>query len=156
MNFKPDLNLEYNYIRVVYEVILSDLRNNKKIIEKELNTIVVRVTNLKKKSSPINENIKVIKALMQKANDLQSKFNDISQKEELLYNCLKDRIKQLEMLDDQNYSFDNLKLFCQKKISNLLLDFFLREKFLETAKHYIEDEKITVRNTSINTLIEFS
>lgn len=146
MNYKPDLNLEYNYIRVVYEVILSDLRNNKKIIEKELNTIVIRVSNLKKKASTINENIKVIQTLIQKTNDLQSKFNEISQKEDLLYNCLKDRIKQLEMLDDQNYSFDNLKLFCEKKISNLLLDFFLREKYLETAKHYIEDEKITVSN----------
>jgi len=46
------------------------------------------------------------------------------------------------MLDEDNYSFDNLKLFCEKKLKNLLLDFFLREKYLETAKHYVEDEKI--------------
>ena len=49
MFFKPDLNLEYDYIRVVYEVISSDLRQNKKIIEKDLNTIAVRFTHLKKK-----------------------------------------------------------------------------------------------------------
>ena len=42
-----------------------------------------------------------------------------------------------------HYNFDNLKIFCEKKINNLVLDFFLREKFLETAKNYIEEEKIT-------------
>ena len=49
MNYKPDLNLEYDYIRVVYEVILSDLRTNKKLIEKDLNTIKLRLSHLKKK-----------------------------------------------------------------------------------------------------------
>lgn len=62
----------------------------------------------------------------------------------MLYNCLKERISQLQMIDDKNYTFDNLKVFSEKKLKNLLLDFFLREKFLETAKCYIEDEKINV------------
>jgi macrophage erythroblast attacher len=53
------------------------------------------------------------------------------------------------MIDENNYSFDNLKLFCEKKLNNLLLDFFLREKFLETAKNYIDEEKI-------NSSVEYS
>jgi macrophage erythroblast attacher len=47
------------------------------------------------------------------------------------------------MIDENNYSFENLKLFCEKKLHNLLLDFFLREKFLETANNFIIDEKIS-------------
>ena len=79
---------------------------------------------------------------MQKTNDLQKKFDDICAKEDLLYSAFQERIQQLEMLDDSEYSFDNLKVFCEKKINYLLLDYFLREKFLETTKHYIEEEKI--------------
>jgi len=46
------------------------------------------------------------------------------------------------MIDKENYSYENLKIFCEKKINNLLLDFFLRERFLETANNYIEEEKM--------------
>jgi hypothetical protein len=48
------------------------------------------------------------------------------------------------MIDDKNYNFENLKIFCEKKLNNLLLDFFLRERFLETAKSYIDDERTNV------------
>lgn len=47
------------------------------------------------------------------------------------------------MIDENNYSYENLRVFCEKKLNNLLLDFFLRERFLETANNYIQDEKIT-------------
>ena len=53
------------------------------------------------------------------------------------------------MIDENNFTFENLKIFCEKKINNLLLDFFLRERFLETAKSYIEDE-------IINSSVEYS
>ena len=144
MNYKPDLNLEYDYIRVVYEVILSDLRTNKKLIEKDLNTIKLRLSHLKKKlNTSTKDAMTSLHGLVTKATDLQSKYNDIIQKEDVLYSSFQERISQLELLDDSNYSFDNLKSFCEKKINNLVLDFFLREKFLETAKNYIEEEKIT-------------
>lgn len=58
-------------------------------------------------------------------------------------------MNQIQMIDDKNYSFENLKIFCEKKLNNLLLDLFLREKFLETAKHYIDEEKI-------NSSVEYS
>jgi macrophage erythroblast attacher len=150
MNFKPDLKLEYDYIRVVYEVILSDLRINKKIIEKDLNTIVARVSLLKKKlaSSP-QDALNSLNNLITKATDLQTKFTNITNKEEVLYNSFQERISQIEMLDESHYNFDNLKIYCEKKINNLLLDFFLREKFLETARNYIEEEKI-------NSCVEYS
>lgn len=144
MNFKPDLNLEYDYIRVVYEVILSDLRVNKKIIEKDLNTIKVRLGHLKKKlNTSTADAVSALHGLINKATDLQMKYGEIIKKEDLLYDSFQERIHQLEMLDESHYNFDNLKIFCEKKINNLLLDFFLREKFLETAKNYIEEEKIT-------------
>ena len=144
MNYKPDLNLEYDYIRVVYEVILSDLRTNKKLIEKDLNTIKLRLSHLKKKlNTSTKDAMTSLHGLVTKATDLQSKYNDIIQKEDVLYSSFQERISQLELLDDSNYSFDNLKSFCEKKINNLVLDFFLREKFLETAKNYIEEEKVT-------------
>ena len=49
MNCNVDINLEYDYLRVVYEIIIADLRVNKKMIEKEINTIILKFENLKKK-----------------------------------------------------------------------------------------------------------
>jgi hypothetical protein len=62
----------------------------------------------------------------------------------LLYNSLKERLTQLQLIDDKNYNFDNLKKYCEKKLHNLLLDLFLRDRLLETAKNYIDEEKINV------------
>ena len=53
------------------------------------------------------------------------------------------------MIDENHYSYENLRIFCEKKLNNLLLDFFLRERFLETANNYIQDEKI-------NSSVEYS
>lgn len=59
-----------------------------------------------------------------------------------MYNCLEERLENFKTIDQENYSFENLQNFCQQKINNLLLDFFLREKFLDTAQNYINEEKI--------------
>ena len=95
MNFKPDLNLEYDYIRVVYEVILSDLRVNKKIIEKDLNTIKVRLGHLKKKlNTSTADAVSALHGLINKATDLQMKYGEIIKKEDLLYDSFQERIHQ--------------------------------------------------------------
>ncbi len=73
MDFRPDISFEYDYIRIVYEVILSNLRTNKKVIEKDLNTIVTRIQNLKKKQSGASEIQTSIKNLLQKIEDLENK-----------------------------------------------------------------------------------
>jgi hypothetical protein len=75
MDFRPDLTFEYDYIRIVYEVILSKLRVNKKVIEKEINTILLRINNLKKKTN-ISDTLTSVKALITKLNDLETKVNN--------------------------------------------------------------------------------
>ena len=144
MDYRPDISLEYDYIRIVYEVILSNLRTNKKIVEKDINNVLTRIQNLKKKQLNISEINPIISSLIQKLDELEKKFDLLCNDEELLYNCLKERIIQLQMIDEKNYSFENLKIFCNKKMNNLLLDFFLRERFLETANNYINEENINV------------
>ena len=73
MDFRPDVSLEYDYIRIVYEVILSNLRTNKKIVEKDINSIVLRVQNLKKKGGSLPETLAAVKNLTQKVTDLETK-----------------------------------------------------------------------------------
>jgi len=70
---RPDIKFENNYIRIVYEVITSNLRTNKKIVEKEINNIVSKVTNLKKKPGNIKDNIANVKLLVRKSKELQEK-----------------------------------------------------------------------------------
>jgi hypothetical protein len=144
MDYKPDISFEYDYIRIVYEVILTNLRTNKKVVEKDLNTVVTRLQNMKKKQMNNTEMLSTVKQLIAKTEELEKKYEQICDEENILYECLRERITQLQMIDDKNFKYDNLKQFCEKKIKNLLLDFFLRERFLETAKDYIEEEKITV------------
>ncbi len=73
MDFRPDISFEYDYIRIVYEVILSNLRTNKKIVEKDLNTIVTRLQNIKKKQGNTQEISNLVKNLIQKVSDLELK-----------------------------------------------------------------------------------
>jgi hypothetical protein len=73
MEFRPDISFEYDYIRIVYEVILGNLRTNKKIVEKDLNTVVTRLQNLKKKQSNINEISTTVKNLLNKLQELEKK-----------------------------------------------------------------------------------
>lgn len=81
MDFKPDITFEYDYIRIVYEFILANLRTNKKIIEKDLLTIVNRIQNLKKKQT--NEVGTVVKNLINKINEVEKKVNIINKKYKL-------------------------------------------------------------------------
>jgi hypothetical protein len=76
MELKPDIGYEYDYIRIVYEVILSNMRTNKKIIEKDLNFILTRIQNLKKKGGNISETIHAVKVLIEKVNELEKKVLD--------------------------------------------------------------------------------
>ncbi len=151
MDKKPDIGFEYDYIRIVYEVITLKLRTNKKIIEKEINYISNKLQGIKKKPGSINENVQLIKNLITKTDNLQKKvknslnqYDEICREEEFMYNCLHERLNQLQLIDDNNYNFENLKGYFTKKLNHLLLDFFLREKFLDTAKYFIEEEKINV------------
>lgn len=73
MEFRPDLSFEYDYIRIVYEVILANLRTNKKVVEKDITTIVTRVQNLKKKQSSIDDAITTTNNLLTKLDDLEKK-----------------------------------------------------------------------------------
>lgn len=78
MDRKPDIRFEYDYIRIVYEVITLNLRTNKKIIEKEINYIVNKIQGLKKKPGTLAENASLIKTLVIKAEGLQKKVNTTS------------------------------------------------------------------------------
>lgn len=75
MELKPDISYEYDYIRIVYEVILSNMRTNKKIIEKDLNFILTKIQNLKKKGGNIPETITAVNSLIEKVKDLETKVN---------------------------------------------------------------------------------
>jgi hypothetical protein len=76
MDFRPDISFEYDYIRIVYEVILSNLRTNKKIIEKDLSTLVTRLQNLKKKQGGASDIQASIKILCQKVEDMEAKVRN--------------------------------------------------------------------------------
>ena len=157
---KPDIKYENNYIRIVYEVITTNLRTNKKIIEKEINNIVNKVSSIKKKPGSLKDSLVTIKSLIKKSKELQEKVkssitfyinilfkykhNKLCIEEDNIYDSLRERFTEIKLIEADTFTYDNLRIFCEKKINNLMLDFFLREKYLESAKNYIADEKINV------------
>ena len=159
MNILPDIYFEYDYVKVVYEFSLSKLRMNKKLIEKDLNTILTKLTQLKKKiavDKKITQEVeKIFDVMIRKIDELEAKYDLLNEEEEKIYNCMEDRLKQLDLIDFESKEkkerasssliLQNVKLFCEKKLNNLLLEFLLREKYLETAKCLIEEEKMTVK-----------
>lgn len=73
--FRPDLSFEYDYIRIVYEVILGNLRTNKKIMEKEITTIITKIQNLKKKEQNNTKCLQMINNLLSKLDEVEKKVN---------------------------------------------------------------------------------
>lgn len=144
METRPDITFEYDYIRVVYELIISNLRVTKKQVEKELNLILNKLNSIRKKKPGVEESRATVLGLISKVEQLESKYERICSEELSLSNCLSERLSSLRLIDGGNYTYENVKFFCDKKLNNLLLEFFLRERFLETAKNYIEEEKISV------------
>ena len=80
MEFRPDISFEYDYIRIVYEVILANLRTNKKIVEKDITTIITRLQNLKKKQSGLNETLSIVNNLLIKLDELEIKVFYLNKK----------------------------------------------------------------------------
>lgn len=78
MDFRPDISFEYDYIRIVYEVILSNLRTNKKVVEKDLNTVVLRLQNLKKKQGNMQDIALGVKNLITKVQELERKVSIVN------------------------------------------------------------------------------
>ena len=152
MELYPDISYEYDYVRVVYELIVSKLRFNKKIIEKELSLITAKLSQLKKKL--ITEKIISIEiensfdTMIKRIILLQNKHNTIIQEENSLYHYLQERLNTLKYIDkDSNEDYksnalSNLKFFLDKKLNNLILDFLLKQRYIETASNFIEEENI--------------
>ena len=163
MENTPDIFFEYEYVRVVYEFILSKIRINKKLIEKDLNTIVLKLSQIKKKlisdakdkekDKKISPDIvKVLETMTKKILELENKIKSLKEEEDSLLNCLLERFKQIKLLDFNSDAggvglssleiSQRVKNFCDKKMNNLILEFLLREKFLITAECLIKEEAI--------------
>lgn len=157
MELIPDLSFEYDYVRVVYEFILNKLRTNKKVIEKEINTIILKLGQIKKKITHEKkigpEIIRIFETMSKRLNDLEDKYNNMMKEEDNLYSSLEERIKQLKLVDfnnndDYNKSSNDIaakvRSFCDKKLNNMLVEFLLQKKKVITAKTLIKEEKIKV------------
>lgn len=163
METLPDINYEYDYIRIVYEYIVTRLRANKKLIEKELTLVVNKLSQIKKKiatEKKIGPEIeKILDVMLRKLGDLESKYEEIQKEEDSLYNCFEERLNTIKIIDLKPYEtktvssseiYNALKTFIARKFNNLVLDFFLKEKYLNTAHSFINEENIKVTINLIN------
>lgn len=157
MNIKPSIKYEFDYIKVVYEHILSKIRINKKIIEKDLSTIILKLSQIKKKlnndlssstntltlnNSILQENTKIFQIMIKKLDDLDKKYEELSKEEDILLICLEERLSDVFFLSKATSETD-ISLYCEKKMKNLILDFLLREKYIDTASNFIKEEKLS-------------
>ena len=147
-----DIKLENEYLRIVYEIILTNLRNNKKILEKELILIKNKYESLcKKENNNKEEMLNNIKKLKNKIEKIKIKYKEIDKKEEELFYEFEKRLNNLEDIEKNNKNLDKIKSFTESKINTILLDYLFREKFIETTKNLQNEENIN-ENIEFNVL----
>lgn len=147
-----DIKLENEYLRIVYEIILTNLRNNKKILEKELILIKNKYESLcKKENKNKEEMLNNIKKLKNKIEKIKIKYKEIDKKEEELFYEFEKRLNNLEDIEKNNKNLDKIKSFTESKINTILLDYLFREKFIETTKNLQNEENIN-ENIEFNVL----
>lgn len=140
------------------------------LIITKLSLIKKKIINEKKVSLEIE---KVISIMLNRIEDLENKYLKIVEEEDSLYRCLDDRLNTINLIDSkynkndsneevvnnssvinnklntsttktESIAFINLKKFLDKKLTNLLLDFFLKERYINTANLFIEEADIKV------------
>lgn len=142
MENKTSLIYENEYIKISIEYLITKLRTNKKLIEKEISLILMRISQIKKKISEGKITLEIenlFEIILKRLNQLEVKQNEIEKEEIILYDYLFQRINNL-IIKENDYNY--ISILSQKKLNYFFLEFFIKENFINSANKIIEEENI--------------
>ncbi|KRX04401.1 hypothetical protein PPERSA_05662 [Pseudocohnilembus persalinus] len=145
---KVDLKIEYPFIRLPYDVGVKNFKCTRKIIEKEMSSILQQIVFMKKQEKiPKKETQDTIKELIQRLKNLKQDLKQQYHEQDQVYECCKQRIIHLnEISKIQNQpqqqiteeQKNQLKNYHQIRLRRLIIDYLYREGHVQTAQQMIQ------------------
>lgn len=139
-----DISIEYPFIKVVQECLTKGkyyiltnkgFKNMKKFIEKGLHGVVSKAQGLKKTvAKDMNSVDETLEQLIEKTKSIRGKYLEMLNAEDALIEiCKKRLIHLLEVQTHYKESKEIEEAYHITRLDRLILDYFLREGYLETA-----------------------
>lgn len=150
-NIRPDLSIEYSYVRVPYDSGVKSTLNmhsflhlalgfktSKKTVEKEMSSILNSIIALKKENH-LNktQTTSSLSSLITRLKSLKRKLDENYHEEDEIYECCKKRLLQLNSLDPQKK--ESIAEFQNSRVHYLVIEYLVRNNYNDTAKA-ISDE----------------
>ncbi len=152
-NIKPDLSIEYGFIRVPYDsavrgIFLNFLyiivfKTSKKTIEKEMSSILNSIIALKKeKSLTKTGTTDSLKTLITRLQTLKRRLDENYKEEDKIYDCCKKRLVHLNSVDPKDKQ--SLDTYQAVRLHRLIVDHLSRNGCYETANMIAKEYQIEV------------
>ncbi|KAF6146824.1 hypothetical protein GIB67_018477 [Kingdonia uniflora] len=135
------LKLEHQLLRVPFEHLKKSMRNNHRIVEKEISTVISSVSDAANRSDNISdqEAVNHLTSLVSRLQGLKRKLEEGSVTEQLQAQRCRVRIEHLEGADVENSSEWN-----NTRLKRILVDYMLRLSYYDTAEKLAESGNIVV------------
>jgi len=132
-NIRPDLSIEYSFIRVPYDSGVRAFKSSKKTIEKEMSSILNSIIALKKENH-LNKTqaTSSLNSLITRLKGLKRKLDEHYHEEDEIYECCKKRLLQLSSVDPQKK--ESIIEFQNARVHHLVVEHLVRNDYNETAK----------------------
>ena len=136
---KLDYKLDAPLVLVMHETISKEFKAAKKFIEKQILLLHQKLGALRAQDctdkKAVQEQICLIRLEFEKVN---SKYAELSVKEDELFEVMRKRIIHLQMIQDQEQNPNYIQEYFEKRLNMLIIDFLLRNDYLNTAKSFIK------------------
>lgn len=137
-------SLEHSTLKVPYETLNKQYRNVQKAIDRDCSSMSQQLNQIDK---IINKNdftkedlVKFLSNLVEKLKNLKRRSIDLRNDEKDLLKLIKKRIDHLK--DCESTTQNSLRLYRRQRVDRMLIDYFLRCGFYETAQELATKSKI--------------
>ncbi|KAM9967814.1 hypothetical protein ACTFIW_001901 [Dictyostelium discoideum] len=139
-----EIQLERSLLKVPFECINKSFRISQKSIEKEMNNVITQITEINKKRLTISKDdaINTVDKLLNRVQQLKRKMEDVKLEEEQQIKKLKSRLSHLNIATNCQNQKDHREIFNNTRINRILIDYFLREGYYDSAIEFSNQLKI--------------
>lgn len=85
---------------------------------------------------------------------VKAKYQKMLQAEDYLIESMKKRLKHLNGASESQQNAEIMKDYFSKRLNRIIADYLMRENYLESARVFIEDSGLAVRNNSLLTTMD--
>ena len=163
-----DLGIEYSFLRLPYNLGVKVFKDDKRIIEKEMNSIMVEILNQSKNKNTLENKTELKKQInlkIEQLKDLKTKLKFLHSQEEKIFRAIQQRIQEFQDLQNLQGKFKlgdkrpHADLYWQRLLNRNLVEYLVRvgagksseelEKVLDKTHSFEFEQKIIENNQQI-------